>query len=118
MKSSIKEDKEVPVLSEELLSDNALLQYRQTADNEVSVVIRYIKSSSIKEVTLFGSSLSGACLGFLLFNLYPAKVMMGDTGSLLLGGAVAAMAEPPHIEVPTPIRTVVLLSILRAFPTK
>ena len=53
MKSSIKEDKEVLVLSEELLSDNALLQYRQTSTNEVSVVIRYIKSSSIKEVTLF-----------------------------------------------------------------
>ena len=46
----------------------------------------------VKEITLFGSSLSGACLGFLLFNLYPSKVMMGDTGSLLLGGAVAAMA--------------------------
>ena len=53
MKSSIKEDKEVLVLSEELLSDNALLQYRQTSTNEVSVVIRYIKSSSIKEITLF-----------------------------------------------------------------
>ena len=53
MKSRIKEDKEVKVLSEELLSDNALLQYRQTADNEISVVIRYVKASSIKEVTLF-----------------------------------------------------------------
>mgnify|MGYP004511058655 FL=1 len=47
---------------------------------------------NIKEITLFGSCLSGACLGFLLFNLYPSKVMMGDTGSLFLGGAVAAMA--------------------------
>lgn len=47
---------------------------------------------NIKEVTLFGSALAGACLGFLLFNLYPSKVMMGDTGSLMLGGAVAAMA--------------------------
>ena len=46
----------------------------------------------IKEVTLFGSSLAGACLGFLLFNLNPSKVFMGDTGSLCLGGAVAAMA--------------------------
>lgn len=53
MKRSIKEDKEVPVLSEELLSTNALLQYRKTGDNEVSVVIRYIDSSSIKETTLF-----------------------------------------------------------------
>ena len=47
---------------------------------------------NVKEVTLFGSALAGCCLGFLLFNLYPSKVMMGDTGSLMLGGAVAAMA--------------------------
>ena len=46
---------------------------------------------NIKEVTLFGSCLIGACLGFLLFNLYPSKIMMGDTGSLLLGGAVASI---------------------------
>ncbi len=47
---------------------------------------------NVKEVTLFGSALAGSCLGFLLFNLYPSKIMMGDTGSLMLGGAVAAMA--------------------------
>lgn len=46
----------------------------------------------IKEVTIFGSILIGACLGFLLFNLHPAKVMMGDTGSLMLGGAIAGIA--------------------------
>ena len=34
----------------------------------------------------------GALLGFLLFNVYPAKVFMGDTGSLALGGFVAAAA--------------------------
>ncbi len=46
----------------------------------------------VKEVTIFGSMLAGTCLGFLVFNLYPAKVMMGDTGSLMLGGAVAAIS--------------------------
>lgn len=46
----------------------------------------------IKEVTIFGSILIGACLGFLLFNLNPAKVMMGDTGSLMLGGAIAGIS--------------------------
>jgi len=46
----------------------------------------------IKEVTIFGSILIGTCLGFLLFNLHPAKVMMGDTGSLMLGGAIAGLA--------------------------
>lgn len=38
------------------------------------------------------ASLIGACLGFLLFNRHPAKVIMGDTGSLALGGALTAMA--------------------------
>ncbi|HJJ05710.1 MAG TPA: phospho-N-acetylmuramoyl-pentapeptide-transferase [Clostridiaceae bacterium] len=46
----------------------------------------------VKEVTLVGSALVGACLGFLLFNLHPAKVFMGDTGSLLLGGAIAGIS--------------------------
>lgn len=36
--------------------------------------------------------LCGACLGFLIFNHYPAKVFMGDTGSLALGGALTAIA--------------------------
>lgn len=40
----------------------------------------------------FALSLTGACLGFLLFNRHPAKVFMGDTGSLALGGGIAALA--------------------------
>ena len=47
---------------------------------------------NITEIAIFGSILCGACLGFLIFNLNPAKVFMGDTGSLLLGGAIAAMS--------------------------
>ena len=47
---------------------------------------------NITEVAIFGSILCGACLGFLLFNLHPAKVFMGDTGSLLLGGAIVGIA--------------------------
>lgn len=46
----------------------------------------------IKEVTIMGSIVMGVCLGFLVFNLNPARVFMGDTGSLLLGGAIAGMA--------------------------
>ena len=46
----------------------------------------------VKEVAIIGCILIGACLGFLLFNLHPAKVFMGDTGSLLLGGAIAGIA--------------------------
>ncbi|KAL3702427.1 hypothetical protein R1sor_020449 [Riccia sorocarpa] len=40
----------------------------------------------------FGSSMAGACFGFLVHNRYKAEVFMGDTGSLALGGALAAMA--------------------------
>ncbi len=49
-----------------------------------------IKLSS--EIGIFASALAGALLGFLLFNFHPAKMFMGDTGSLFLGGAVAAFA--------------------------
>ena len=41
---------------------------------------------------LFSVALAGACAGFLAWNFYPAKVFMGDTGSMFLGGAVVAMA--------------------------
>lgn len=41
---------------------------------------------------LFALAILGGCLGFLLFNKYPAKVFMGDTGSLFLGGAISVMA--------------------------
>ncbi len=42
----------------------------------------------VEVVAMFGSILIGMCLAFLIFNLHPAKVFMGDTGSLFLGGAV------------------------------
>ena len=46
----------------------------------------------IPEVAIFGSIAAGATVGFLLFNLHPAKIFMGDTGSILLGGVIASMA--------------------------
>ncbi len=46
----------------------------------------------VDSVGVFSAALVGACLGFLLYNKYPAKVFMGDTGSLALGGAVSAVA--------------------------
>jgi phospho-N-acetylmuramoyl-pentapeptide-transferase len=45
-----------------------------------------------EELVIFCSALFGAALGFLWFNCHPAKVFMGDTGSLALGGAVAVVA--------------------------
>jgi phospho-N-acetylmuramoyl-pentapeptide-transferase len=44
------------------------------------------------ELTIFCTSVLGACIGFLWFNAKPAQVFMGDTGSLALGGAIAAVA--------------------------
>ena len=44
------------------------------------------------DVSGFALGLTGACLGFLLFNRHPAQVFMGDTGSLALGGGIAALA--------------------------
>lgn len=43
-------------------------------------------------LAIFCVALAGACLGFLRYNAHPAKVFMGDTGSLALGGALAAVA--------------------------
>ena len=45
-----------------------------------------------QEVGIFCFVLVGSLLGFLVFNSYPAKVFMGDTGSLALGGVLAAIA--------------------------
>ena len=45
-----------------------------------------------EEIALFCFSISGSLLGFLMFNLNPAKVFMGDTGSLALGGVMGAIA--------------------------
>jgi phospho-N-acetylmuramoyl-pentapeptide-transferase len=44
------------------------------------------------ELGLFASGLLGGMMGFLVYNFNPAKVFMGDTGSLFLGGAIAALA--------------------------
>ncbi|MDP4092721.1 MAG: phospho-N-acetylmuramoyl-pentapeptide-transferase [Bacillota bacterium] len=43
-------------------------------------------------IKVFSSIIAGGCLGFLAFNIHPAKVFMGDTGSLALGGAIGAIA--------------------------
>ena len=48
---------------------------------------------------MFALAITGACLGFLLFNHHPAKVFMGDTGSLAIGGGVAALALLTHTEL-------------------
>ena len=51
------------------------------------------------DLSVFALAITGACLGFLLFNHHPAKVFMGDTGSLAIGGGVAALALLTHTEL-------------------
>ena len=51
------------------------------------------------ELAIFCAAIVGACIGFLRFNFHPAKVFMGDTGSLALGGAFAAMGILTHTEL-------------------
>lgn len=46
----------------------------------------------IQTIGVFAMSMTGACIGFLRFNRYPAKTFMGDTGSMLLGGGTVAIA--------------------------
>ena len=50
-------------------------------------------------MAIFSFILVGSILGFLLFNTHPARVFMGDTGSLALGGALAAIAILTHHEL-------------------
>ncbi len=51
-----------------------------------------ILGSNFPDIMVFCAALSGSCLGFLAYNRNPARVFMGDTGSLALGGALAAVA--------------------------
>ena len=65
---------------------------------------------NVKEVVILGSIVCGANLGFLIFNMYPAKVFMGDTGSLLLGGVVVSMAL--YLKMPLILIFIALIPVL------
>ena len=57
-------------------------------------------------MSIFSAAVAGGCLGFLLWNFHPAKVFMGDTGSLFLGGIVCALAfgiDMPILMIPVGI---------------
>lgn len=49
-------------------------------------------------ISAFAAAIAGGMAGFLIYNHHPAKVFMGDTGSLFLGGAIAIMAIDTHLE--------------------
>lgn len=56
-----------------------------------------------QDILIFSAALTGVCLGFLRYNSHPAQVFMGDTGSLGLGGAVAALSILLRIPLWLPI---------------
>lgn len=57
----------------------------------------------IEELVIFISAFVGACVGFLWYNAYPAKVFMGDTGSLAIGGIIAVFAIAIRKELLIPV---------------
>ena len=63
--------------------------------------IMYIPNSG--ELVVFIGAFVGACIGFLWYNSYPAKVFMGDTGSLALGGIIATFAIAIRKELLIPV---------------
>jgi phospho-N-acetylmuramoyl-pentapeptide-transferase len=63
--------------------------------------IMYIPN--LGELSIFIGAMIGGCIGFLWYNSYPAQVFMGDTGSLTLGGIIAALAIIVHKELLIPI---------------
>ena len=62
------------------------------------------------EIVIFGSIVCGAILGFLIFNIHPAKVFMGVTGSLMLGGIISAMAI--YLKVPILLILIAIVPVL------
>ncbi len=63
--------------------------------------IMYIPNSG--ELVIFAGAFVGACVGFLWYNSYPAQVFMGDTGSLAIGGIIAAFAIMIRKELLIPV---------------
>lgn len=72
--------------------------------------VAYAWGERFLSLGIFASALLGGLLGFLLYNFNPAKVFMGDTGSLFLGGAVAGMAIA--LDMPLIIISIGILYIL------
>ena len=64
----------------------------------------------LKEVVILGSIICGANIAFLIFNMHPAKVFMGDTGSLFLGGVIVAMAL--YIKMPLILIVIALIPVI------
>jgi phospho-N-acetylmuramoyl-pentapeptide-transferase len=70
--------------------------------------VMYIPNSG--EMTVYVSAFTGALIGFLWYNTYPAQVFMGDTGSLTIGGIIAVLAIAVRKELLIPVLAGVFLA--------
>ena len=64
----------------------------------------------VKEIVVFGAIVIGAVLGFLIFNIHPAKVFMGDTGSLFLGGVISGIAL--YLKMPLILLVIAIIPVI------
>ena len=64
----------------------------------------------VKEIIVFGAIVIGAVLGFLMFNIHPAKVFMGDTGSLFLGGVISGIAL--YLKMPLILIVIAIIPVI------
>lgn len=60
-------------------------------------------------MNIFAAAVAGGCVGFLVWNFFPAKVFMGDTGSLFLGGLFCAMAYSLNVPILVPLVGIIYL---------
>lgn len=82
----------------------------------IPVVIFFVFASSVvgaSELMILSCVLAGACVGFLVFNWHPAKIFMGDVGSLFLGGMVATIAV--SLNMPLILLVVGIIYVIEAF---
>lgn len=84
------------------------------ATGVVAIIMTFFTVIALKngdtEMITLGLTTLGTCIAFLMFNSYPAKVFMGDTGSLALGGAVASIAI--ILKMPLYLAIVAIICIL------
>ena len=64
----------------------------------------------VKEIVVFGAIVIGAVLAFLMFNIYPAKAFMGDTGSLFLGGVISGIAL--YLKMPLLLLLIAIIPVI------
>jgi phospho-N-acetylmuramoyl-pentapeptide-transferase len=73
----------------------------------ISIIAMKVGFSSI---SAFGAIVVGSCAGFLIYNFYRAKVMMGDTGSLLLGGVISSMTI--YLKLPLMLLLIAIIPVI------